>query len=611
MQTINRTLQIISIQHELAMNIGLDLQLESMLNAFMQRALNRLSLRAVVMYVFNQNGNPVDTLSGTEEHSFYCYPKTENKMQNWLADQATQFFALQQDTYLHIEQESHQYYFLHVPKFGVLILQRMHQPIDEMVMAALLPLLSKLSASCRACQEHQNLIEEIEARKNAESLLIRQSLLDSLTGLSNRKRFNIDLVKALSNNKNSRMLGAIFIIDLDRFKVINDSLGHGIGDEVLKVIGHRLLKYLSEGETLARTGGDEFVLLVTRLSTQRTSAMSRAQKIAEELSAIIAEPVQVEENLINISSSTGINLFPAEYDGELTTEQQRDLLVKNANLALYKVKHTNRNGFCFFSKELQSLSERKTKIEKQLRTAVVSNEFEVYYQPLVTKDGQILGGEALLRWSNADLGHISPADFIPIAEESGLILEIGSWVIEQVCAFIHLMEVSKQVNTPKYISVNVSPRQFTHHNFADRLISILSKYNVDSKRIRIEITEGVAIDNIDLTVQKIQRLKDHGVVCMLDDFGSGYSSLSYLHQLPLQTIKIDRSFISNIDTSKNHRVIVDSIIDICEHFSLECIVEGVETRGEFDYLATKNITSFQGYYFHRPMPKAQFLTLLN
>lgn len=609
MQTINRTLQIISIQHELAMNIGLDLQLESMLNSFMQRALNRLSLCSVAVYVFNQNNSYADPLSNTQKHAFYSYPNSENNKQDWLAEQAAAFFAMHQDSYLHIEQQSHQYYFLQVPHFGVLILERMRQPIDEMVMAALLPLMSKLSASCRACQEHQSLIEEIEARKNAEKLLVRQSLHDPLTGLANRKMFNINIVKALSSSQSSGMFGAAFIIDLDRFKVINDSIGHGLGDEILKVVSQRLLKFTRKGDMLARIGGDEFVLLAVDLSSQRTSAINKAQEIAENLSALIAESIQVKEHSVNISISTGINIFPVAQDCKLSIVQQCDLLIKNADLAMYKVKHENRNGFCFFSQELQSFSEKRTRIEKQLRTAVTQNEFEVYYQPLVAVDGKVLGGEALLRWNNVELGHISPADFIPIAEESGLILEVGSWVIEQVCKFIQTMEMTKQVNTPNYISVNVSPRQFNHLHFADNLMSILSQYNVDSKRIRIEITEGVAIDNIDLTVQKIQRLKAHGIVCMLDDFGSGYSSLSYLHQLPLQTIKIDKSFISNIDSSNTHRVIVDSIIDICEHFSLECIVEGVETRAEFEYLSSKSITAFQGYYFHRPMPEDKFIAL--
>ena len=380
MQLINRTLQIISIQHELAMNIGLDLQLESMLNIFMQRAINRLSLRSVVMYVFNQNNPYANTLEDTKEHLYYCYPKIENNKQNWLAEQAITFFSQQQDSYLHLEQASHHYYFLQVPQFGVLILERMSQPIDKMIMAALLPLLSKLSISCRSCQEHQSLIEEVEARKNAEQLLVRQSLRDPLTGLANRKMFNINLVNALSSSQRSGMFGAIFIIDLDRFKVINDSIGHGLGDDVLKIVSQRLLKYTREGDMLARIGGNEFVLLAVDLSSQHTSAIKKAQEIAENLSVLIAESIQVEEHSLNISNSTGINIFPVAQDCKLTIEQQSDLLVKNADLAMYKVKHANRNGFCFFSQELQLFSEKRTKIEKQLRTAITKNEFTIYYQ---------------------------------------------------------------------------------------------------------------------------------------------------------------------------------------------------------------------------------------
>ena len=609
MYSKDHALQLISIQHELAMSIGLDLQLDVMLNAFMQRAQQRLSLGAVMVIDLNQCHLTESGKSHLESAS-YCYPQLKAEHKAWLIKQGEAFFSQQHTAHLHIEKQSSHYYFLDLPQFGVLILERKPQPIDEVILVALAPLLVKLAASCRACQEHQNLIKEIEARKRAEALLLSQSLLDPLTGLANRKKLNRNLLNALTDSLSSKMFGAIFIFDLDRFKVINNTLGHSVGDEVIKIVSQRLQACMRAGDTLARIGGDEFVLLVVDLSPDKDIAINKSEKIAEKLSTLITTPIHVEENVFSISNSTGVNLFPTEEDRELTTSQQRDSLIKNADFAMHSVKQAHRNGYSFYNKELQSFSERKTQIEKCLKVAIQNNEFAVHYQPLVAADGTMIGAEALLRWSNTELGRVGPDEFIPVAEESGLILDIGTWVIEQVCKLLRSVTDNDKSNELKYISVNVSPRQFIHHNFADNLLATVNQYNIDSKQIRIEVTEGVVIDNIDLTIQKMQELNKKGMVTMLDDFGSGYSSLSYLHQLPLQSIKIDRSFITDINQLDNNRVIVNSIIDICEHFSLECIVEGVETHGEFEYLATRNITAYQGYYFHKPMPEDKFIDLL-
>ncbi|MEP1553213.1 MAG: bifunctional diguanylate cyclase/phosphodiesterase [Paraglaciecola sp.] len=606
MYSTDRALQIISIQHELVMNIGLDLKLETMLNTFMQRTLQRLSLSSVMLMDFNQC-ELTETPKTHSDGNLYCYPQLISDYKLTLVEDAKRFYYQEEVAYSCISKQSCHYYFLKVPQFGVLILERYATEIDEVILAALEPLLIKLSASCKACQEHQNLIKEIEARKFAEELLIEQSMLDPLTNLANRKKFNLDLLKTLSSSFTTKNIGAIFLLDLDRFKVINNTLGHAVGDDVIKIVGKRLQECMRQGDTLARIGGDEFVLLVVELSVDYSIAIEKAKKIAKKLAALIAAPINVDGNIFSISASTGISMFPVEMDSVLSARQQVDVIVQNAEKAMNAVKQANRNGYSFYNKQLESSSERKTQIEKYLKTAIQNDEFEVYYQPLVAVDGKVLGAEALIRWSNQSLGRVGPDEFIPIAEESGLILDIGSWVLEQVCQILSSVASNDAL---KYISVNVSPRQFIHHNFADSLLSALNRYCINSRQIRVEVTEGVVIDNIDLTILKMKYLKDKGVVTMLDDFGSGYSSLSYLHQLPLQTIKIDRSFITDIDqTNKNH-VIVDSIIDICEHFSLECIVEGVENSDEFAYLATKNITAYQGYYFHRPMPKYDFITLL-
>lgn len=591
---MNKTLQIISIQHELSMNMGTDLDLHKMLNTFLQRAHNRLSLSSISVFY-----------NGAEK--VVSFPMREDQNVQWLRAQILICAEKKQHTHQYLQQKGRHFYLLTVPKFGMLVLERAHQVIDNMILNSLLPLLPKLATSCQACIEHQNLLDEISGRIRAEQSLIAQSLLDPLTGIPNRKSFNLNLSKALEKALKDGKFGAIFFIDLDRFKLINDSLGHGVGDQVLKTIGQRFLTCTREGDTLARVGGDEFVLLALDLSHDRNVATDKAKHIAENLSKLLAKPIEVGGNTLTMSLSTGITLFPLIDHRTMTAEQQSTALVRSADLAMYRVKHSSRNGYSFFSQDLQSHSDKRTQIEKHLHSAIRNDEFEVYYQPLIDNKGQLTGAEALLRWNNKELGFVSPADFIPIAEESGMILEIGNWVLVQVCQLIQSWAERGGASFSGYISVNISPRQFLQQDFIDKTLTTLNTYGVNSEQIRIEITEGVTLGNIDLSVSKMQKLRAFGIYCMLDDFGSGYSSLSYLHRLPLKTIKIDQSFISNIDQSKDHQVIVEAIIDICEHFELECIVEGVEYKGEYQYLSSKKVTAFQGYYFHKPMNEQDFL----
>lgn len=596
MAAINKTLQIISIQHELSMNIGSDLDQHKMLNIFIQRAHSRLSLSSIS--VFYEGAKKV-----------VRFPMREDKNVQWLQTQAIAYGEQEQSRPRYLQHQARHFYLLGIPNFGVLILERAHQVIDQMVLNALLPLLPKLATSCQACVEHQNLLDEIDSRIKAEQSLIAQSLRDPLTDIPNRKLFNLNLCKALEKASKGGEFGAIFFIDLDRFKIINDSLGHSVGDQVLTTIAQRFLTCTREGDTLARMGGDEFVLLALDLSHDRNVAVGKATAVAENLSKLIAKPIVVEGSTLSMSISTGISLFPLVEHAAMSAEQQATALVRSADLAMYRVKHANRNGYSFFSQDLQSHSDRRTQIEKHLHTAIRNDEFEVYYQPLIDINHQLAGTEALLRWDSHELGKVGPADFIPIAEESGMILKIGNWVLTQVCRLIQSWSMRDDSLFAGYISVNISPRQFLQQDFVDQTLAILDAHQVKPEQIRIEITEGVTLGNIGLSILKMQKLRACGIHCMLDDFGSGYSSLSYLHKLPLKTIKIDRSFISNIDQSKDHQVIVEAIIDICEHFELECIVEGVEHLGEYQYLSSKKITAFQGYYFHKPMREQDFIDI--
>ncbi len=605
---IARTLQLVSIQHELAMAIGSHLELDKMLAVFMERALHRLSLSDVVILY---DLPLINEEAYGEMHSVYSFPKNTAIVEDWVIQKARVVHTEKRTTFLPVEYNADFYYLFWVPDFGVLVFTRRGQSIDKMILDALQPLWVKLATSCIACIDHTSLIEEVEARKNAEHSLIQRSLLDPLTNLPNRKMLNMSLTQAIEESAESGQYGAIFFIDIDRFKVINDSLGHNVGDQVLKFIAKRLLSCLNVGDTLARMGGDEFVLFVTNLSTDLHQATAKAGEVAEKLSGQLAKPLDVQENTLTVSISTGISLFPLKEDAAESPETQCNTLIRNADLAMYRIKRANRNGYSFFSADLQSYSDKRTQVETCLRNAIEKGELELAYQPLMGSSAEIVGAEALLRWNSQTLGRVSPADFIPVAEESGLIIGIGDWVIQQACQTIKLLRASTGFNQNQYISVNVSPRQFNRADFVKDFIGCLRKYEVDSSNIRIEITENVAIGDIDLAVAKMNTLKAYGIDCMLDDFGSGYSSLSYLNTLPLKAIKIDRSFITDIDTSVYHQLIVKAVTDICNYSKLECVAEGVETQAEVEYLAKANLfKAYQGYYFHKPMPETQFLQLI-
>ncbi len=605
---IARTLQLVSIQHELAMAIGSHLELDKMLAVFMERALHRLSLSDVVILY---DLPLINEEAYGEMHSVYSFPKNTTIVEDWLIQKARVVHTEKRTTFLPVEYNADFYYLFWVPDFGVLVFTRRGQSIDKMILDALQPLWVKLATGCIACIDHTSLIEEVEARKNAEHSLIQRSLLDPLTNLPNRKMLNMSLTQAIEESAESGQYGAIFFIDIDRFKVINDSLGHNVGDQVLKFIAKRLLSCLNVGDTLARMGGDEFVLFVTNLSTDLHQATAKAGEVAEKLSGQLAKPLDVQENTLTVSISTGISLFPLKEDAAESPETQCNTLIRNADLAMYRIKRANRNGYSFFSADLQSYSDKRTQVETCLRNAIEKGELELAYQPLMGSSAEIVGAEALLRWNSQTLGRVSPADFIPVAEESGLIIGVGDWVIQQACQTIKLLRASTGFNQNQYISVNVSPRQFNRADFVKDFIGCLRKYEVDSSNIRIEITENVAIGDIDLAVAKMNTLKAYGIDCMLDDFGSGYSSLSYLNTLPLKAIKIDRSFITDIDTSVYHQLIVKAVTDICNYSKLECVAEGVETQAEVEYLAKANLfKAYQGYYFHKPMPETQFLQLI-
>ncbi len=616
MDQMSSTLQIVAIQHELSMSIGLELQLDKMLDHFMSVAQHRLSLSALHVFYGSSSIKKTNKKNKTTHFlsSYRCFPKQQesHKLQKKLLKKAIKSHLpdIGVNRFVTVESGNKWFYLFPISHFGFIILERIHSPINDTILHAMIAVFDRLAVSCLACLEHGSLLTEIRARKKAEKIIISQTYVDSLTDLPNRKMLNMSLKQALASAKRKKYFCALFFIDLDRFKIINDTLGHDIGDELLIKLADILQNCVRKGDTLARVGGDEFILLAVNLAKSKSKAINDANNIAKKLAALVNKPISLNNNKIHMTFSIGVALFPDNSIKHLSLQQECDAIVKNADIAMYRVKHGNRNNFQFYEKKMQAIVIKRANIEKYLHIALAQQEFELNYQPLVNRDGKIIAAEALIRWKSAELGQINPAEFIPIAEESGLIIDISKWIVDAACQFIAQLSTLSYAENVDYISVNVSPNQFRHQQFVQQTLTIIKKHQIPIQKLRLEVTEGVAMDNIDSTIKKMRKLVDKGLKFLLDDFGTGYSSLSYLHKLPLQTIKIDRSFISNIKKHPNNKVIVDAIIDITENFGLDCIAEGVENIDDANYLQGKNLHAIQGYYFYRPMNAEAFINLL-
>lgn len=445
--------------------------------------------------------------------------------------------------------------------------------------------------------------QDITARKEAEAKIKRQAYYDALTELPNRRLLNDRIEQSLYRSRRRGSSGAIIFLDLDHFKVINDSLGHHVGDLVVQEIAQRLISHIREEDTAARLGGDEFVVLLPELGAEMEDAFVEAQVVVNKIQAAIAEPVHVQNYELHVTASLGIALFPENHDSV------EDIL-RQADIAMYRAKDLGRNTFQFYLPSMQMAARERLLLEHDLRRAIANNELQLYYQPQVSHEREVIGAECLLRWIHAERGFVSPADFIPVAEDTGLILEIGEWVLREACE--RLAEyIQRDVSTSfKRLAVNVSPVQFKQHDFVERVSAIVRETGVDPHRLELEFTEGMLISQIEDTIEKIQELKQLGIHFSIDDFGTGYSSLTYLKQLPVDKLKIDQSFVNDISSDPSDAAIVDTIIAMTRHLSLDVIAEGVETEEQLAFLRENGCNSYQGYLFYRPLPQTDFEQVL-
>jgi diguanylate cyclase (GGDEF)-like protein/PAS domain S-box-containing protein len=439
---------------------------------------------------------------------------------------------------------------------------------------------------------------DISHRKAAEQEIQKLAFYDPLTGLPNRLLLLDRLERILVANARSGRSGALLFIDLDNFKTLNDTLGHDMGDLLLKQVAGLIAGCVRESDTVARLGGDEFVVVLNELSANLQEAAEQAKNVGEKILLAFNHPFHIMGREHHTTPSIGITLFSDNQD-------TLDELLKRADLAMYQAKAAGRNTLRFFDPEMQAAINHRVELEANLRLALQQEEFILHYQPQINSDGCLIGAESLVRWQDPVRGMISPVEFIPLAEDTGLILPLGEWVLRTACT--QLATWAANPKTAKLtMAVNVSARQFRHPGFVEQVLSIVSSKAVNPQLLKLELTESLLVDNVEETITKMQALKARGVGFSLDDFGTGYSSLSYLKRLPLDQLKIDRSFVRDVLVDPNDAAIARTIIALGQSLNLAVIAEGVETEEQRAFLAGHDCHAYQGYFFSKPLSVDEF-----
>jgi len=416
---------------------------------------------------------------------------------------------------------------------------------------------------------------------------------DSLTGLPNRKQLLDVLGEAIEKSHRTHESGALIYLDLDRFKTINDSLGHSIGDQLLKAVASRLQDHLDLVHFCARIGGDEFVVIAPNLN------LDQAKDFVQNTLNVASTPYCIESHHLYCTLSAGVAVFPTQNNNPLD-------LLRQADTALYRAKANGSNTYMLYEPEMQNQVDSYLSIEKGLHEALQLNQFELYYQPQVNHHGHLVGAEALLRWQHPEKGMLPPGLFIKIAEETGQIIPIGNWIIEQACMQLAYWQKHQQLPQQfKRLAINISPMQFAQKHFVEHIVNAVARHGVRPEQIELELTENMLLENIDSCAEKMAQLKQHGFTIAIDDFGTGYSSLKYLKLLALDVLKIDRSFVNNLHQARSDKAIVDSMILMAKRLGLEVIAEGVEQAEEFSILKQLGCEYFQGYLFDKPLSAPQ------
>ena len=437
------------------------------------------------------------------------------------------------------------------------------------------------------------------ASKEAEENIRHLAYYDVLTGLPNRTLLHDRIKQQLATAHRDNQSFALLFIDLDRFKYVNDSMGHVVGDQLLQLVASRLQESVREGDTVSRIGGDEFVILLRDTDAEGAAFVAQAL-----LDMLLRQPFEIDGMSIPVHASIGISIYP---DNGLDI----GTLIKHADVAMYRAKEEGRNGFRFFTTEMNSRINQLFSMEKDLRLALDRNEFYLCFQPQMNlASRQLCGAEALIRWKHPEKGLISPAEFIPVAEETGQIIAIGEWVLRTVCKKIASWRTQ---GLPQHfpVAVNLSIRQLLQPDFTQLVTSLLQEYSIQPGELELEMTESIMLNDVQNALAFLTTMRDLGVRLSIDDFGTGYSSLSYLKKMPVHKLKIDQSFVRDIQTDQNDEAIVRSIINLAHQFNFNVIAEGIETSEQLDYLQTLGCDEMQGYFYARPLPEDEFVRFVS
>jgi diguanylate cyclase (GGDEF)-like protein/PAS domain S-box-containing protein len=443
---------------------------------------------------------------------------------------------------------------------------------------------------------------DITERKASEEKIQNLAFYDPLTGLPNRRLLLDRLQHALASSERSGRSGALVFLDLDHFKTLNDTLGHDVGDLLLQQVAQRLTSCVRNEDTVARLGGDEFMVVLEVLDEDAQGAAAQTEAINEKIQAALNQTYQLGVHQYRSTPSIGVTVF----HGHQTSIED---LMKQADIAMYQAKQTGRNRVRFFDPKMQASVDAHAALEHDLREALDRQQFQLYYQVQVDSMNRPVGAEALINWNHPLRGMVSPAQFIPLAEETGLILPIGLWVMEMACVQLKVWE-QDMITRDLVLAVNVSAKQFHQAGFVNQVQAVIQRHAINPARLKLELTEGVFLTSIEDTIDTMNTLNRIGVRFSLDDFGTGYSSLQYLKRLPLDQIKIDQSFVRDIATDPNDAVIVQTIIVMAEALELNVVAEGVETEAQREFLELRGCTHYQGYLFGRPVPIEEFHALL-
>ena len=601
---MNKALFLISLQHELAMAIGNKLDLKAMLKIFLKVCFNRLDLTSAHIYVYcDQSGMPSKSLplNGTSYQHFLSIPK--NKLgQSWskntiLANFARQLNSSQKSLSLQCENGQYLFGFI-IPDYGLLTFETHYKLADE-VQKALQPILQKLATSCYTSIVHDSLVKEIHSRQLIEEKVAFQAQHDGLTGLFNRQHINFLLGNALEDARNNETAGSVVFIDLNRFKPINDAMGHTVGDKILLTLAHRLNSLSNEHIDIGRFGGDQFIILLKNLNADYQVTIDQ---LITQINQLLTAPFIIDTNSYKLTCSIGYALFPLQ-------SSTVNNLIKFADIAMYEAKRAKTQRGKQYQRVMSDKIKRRLAYVDDMKQGLEQGDFKLYYQGQYNHYGDIIGAEALLRWQHPIHGKESPALYIPIAEESDLILAIGQWVLEQACRDIKKLE---QLSLPKSfnkVAINISAKQLIQHDFQENILKAVKQNDIPAKRLALELTENLLVENIEDSIKLIASLKENAIDCAIDDFGTGYSSLTYLKRIPASVLKIDRSFVTNIAQSSESAAIASMIISLGKTLNMDILAEGVETQEELNCLKELGCFHYQGFYFSGPLPFDEFAQL--